>query len=206
MKSPNTKSRKTIEGLSAYITELDSLRPPSRFGLSSQSFVVTMELLFKQQQKSYFTKKHKELNQKVSRHMHNFRTDTKVDSKEMILPFVFLFVVMFLAITITDGITIIYSLSIIQSLLSVVIVSLPLLYVYFSFIIMKRRKILGEKHDKEIKRSVQSLIDFGVQFTENNHLNQDIFSIKLRHNDYNGLIYKEMGKNNYVGFLKNETE
>ncbi|EKF85508.1 hypothetical protein [Methanobacterium formicicum] len=202
MKSTNTKSRKTLGGLSAYITELDSLRPPSRFGLSSQSFIVTMELLFKQQQKSYFTKKNNELNQKVSRHIHDFRTDTKVDSKEMILPFVFLFVVMFLAITIADGITVIYSLSIIQSLLSAVIVSLPLLYIYFSFIIMNRRRVLGERHNEEIKRSVQSLIEFGVQFTENNHLNQDPYPIKLRHNDYKGLSYEKRGNNNYVGFFE----
>jgi hypothetical protein len=122
MNLTDTKSIETFGGLSAYITELDSLRPPSRFGLSSQSFVVTMELLFKQQQKSYFTKKNNKLNQKVSRHMHDFRTDTKVDSKEMILPLVFLFVVMFLTIAITDGITVIYSLSIIQSLLMVIII------------------------------------------------------------------------------------
>lgn len=165
-----------------------------------------MELLFKQQQKSYFTKKNNELNQKVSGQMHDFRTDTKVDSKEMILPLVFLFVVMFLAITITDGITVIYSLSMIQSLLLVVIVSLPLLYAYFSFIIMNRRKILGERHNEKIKRSVQSVINFGIQFTENNHLNQDMNPIKLRHNDYNGLTYGERGKIIIWGFLENETE
>ena len=47
MTKTNIKSNRIVEGLGAYITELDSLRPPSRFGVSSQSFVVTMELLFK---------------------------------------------------------------------------------------------------------------------------------------------------------------
>jgi hypothetical protein len=135
MKPPNIKSKETLGGLNVYITELDSLRPPSRFGLSSQSVVLTMELLFKQQQKSYFTKKNNELNQKVSRHMHDFRTDTKVDSKEMILPLVFLFVVMFLTIAITDGITVIYCLSISQSLLIVIIISLPL-YTYIFHLLL----------------------------------------------------------------------
>jgi hypothetical protein len=54
---------------------------------------------------------------------------------------------------------------------------------------MNRRRVLGERHNEEIKRSVQSLIDFGVQFTENNYINQNIFPIKLRHNNYTGLTY-----------------
>lgn len=198
----NISSSKTVEGLGAYITELDSLRPPSRFGLSSQSVAVTMELLFKQPKKSYFIKKNNELNQKIQGKIHNFRTDTKVNSKEMILPLVFLFTIIFLILAITDGITVIYSLSITQSLLIVIIISLPLLYVYFSFIIMKRRRVLGKRHDEDLKNSVQSLIDFGVQFTKDNKVNQNMFPIKLRHNDYNGLNYEERGKNNYVGFFE----
>lgn len=59
---------------------------------------------------------------------------------------------------------------------------------------MNRRRVLGERHDEELKRSVQSLIDFGVQFVKNNDLNPDIFPIKLRHNDYDDLIYEKKGK------------
>ncbi|WP_255553852.1 MULTISPECIES: hypothetical protein [Methanobacterium] len=39
-----------------------------------------------------------------------------------------------------------------------------------------------------------------------NNLNPEMFQIKLRHNDYDDLIYEKRGQNNFVGFLKNETE
>jgi hypothetical protein len=205
MKPNDTKSIKTIEGLSAYITELDSLRPPSKFGLSSQSFAVTMELLLKQSLKSYFIKNNPEINQKVLGYMHDYRTD-KVDSKEMILLIAYVYAFIFFIVAITIGITLIYSLSTGQCILIGIIVSILLLYTYFSFAVRKRRNNAGERHDEEIKRSVHSLIDFGVQFTENRNLNHNMFPIKLRHNDYNGLIYEKKGENNYVGFLKNEDE
>jgi hypothetical protein len=201
MKHNNTKSRKTIGGLSAYITELDSLRPPLRFSLSSQSFAVTIELLFKQSSKSYFIKNNPEINQKILRDMYDYRTD-KVDSKEMILLIAYAYAFIFFIVVITIGITLIYSLRSGQCILIGIIVSMPILYTYFSFAVRKRRNNAGERHNEEIKKSVQSLIDFGVQFKENNHLNQDMFQIKLRHNDYNGLTYEEMGKNNYVGFFE----
>lgn len=201
MKPNNTKSRKIIGGLSAYITELDSLRPPSRFGLSSQSFAVTMELLFKQSSKSYLIKNNPEINQKVLGYMYDYRKD-KVDSKEMILLIAYAYAFIFFIVAITIGITLIYSLSTGQCILIGIIVSILLLYTYFSFAVRKRRNNAGKRHNEEIKRSVQSLIDFGVQFKDNNHLNHDMFPIKLRHNDYKGLTYEEKGNNNYVGFFE----
>jgi len=205
MKPNDTKSSEIFGGLSAYITELDSLRPPLRFGLSSQSFSVTMELLFKQTSKSYFIKNNPEINQKILGYMYDYRTD-KIDSKEMILLIAYAYAFIFFIVAITIGITLIYSLSTSKCILIGIIISIPLLYTYFSFAVRKRRNNAGKRHNKEIKRSVQSLIDFGVHFTNNNHLNQDMFPIKLRHNDYNGLTYEERGKNNYVGFFENETE
>ena len=196
------KTNEIVGGLSAYITEIDSVRPPSRFGVSSQSFAVTLELLFKQRQRSYFLKHNRELKQKISTEMHDFRTDTKVDSKEMVLPLAYLFIDIFVIMAITIGITNFYSLSIVQGCLVLVLISLPLLYIYFSFIIRNRRRVLGERHDEELKRSVQSLIDFGVQFCTDNNLNPNMFPIKLRHDDYEGLIYEKKGKNNFVGYLK----
>lgn len=202
MTKTNIKSNRIVEGLSAYITELDSLRPPSRFGVSSQSSVVTMELLFKQPQKSYFFRNNRELKKKVSRKMHDFRTDTKIDSKEMIMTLIPFLIGVFFIITSTTIITDIYSLSIGQSSLILIGISILILYVFFSFAIMNRRKVLGERHDEDLKRSVQSLIDFGVEFCNDNNLNPDIFPIKLRHDDYDGLIYEKKGQNNYVGYLK----
>lgn len=196
------KTNEIVGGLSAYITEIDSVRPPSRFGVSSQSFAVTLELLFKQRQRSYFLNHNRELKQKISTEMHDFRTDTKVDSKEMVLPIAYLFIDIFVIMAITIGITNFYSLSIVQGCLVLVLISLPLLYIYFSFIIRNRRRVLGERHDEDVKRSVQLLIDFGVQFCTDNNLNPNMFPIKLRHDDYEGLIYEKKGKNNFVGYLK----
>jgi hypothetical protein len=71
---------------------------------------------------------------------------------------------------------------------------------------VKKKGKFRIRHDKELKKSVQILIDFGVQFCMENNLNPEMFQIKLRHNDYDDLIYEKRGQNNFVGFLKNETE
>jgi hypothetical protein len=78
MKKHYIKLNEIVGGLGAYIIELDSFRPPSRFGVSPLSFTGTIELLFKQRQKSYFLKNNRELKQKISTEMHDFRTDTKL--------------------------------------------------------------------------------------------------------------------------------
>lgn len=202
MKKHYIKLNEIVGGLGAYIIELDSFRPPSRFGVSPLSFTGTIELLFKQRQKSYFLKNNRELKQKISTEMHDFRTDTKVDSKEMVLPLVYLYIDVFFILAITIGITDFYSLSIVQGCLVLLLIGLPLLYVYFLFIIPKRRNVLGERHDEELKRSMRILIDFGVQFCKDNNLDPDMFPIKLHHDDYEGLIYEKNGKNNFVGYLK----
>lgn len=206
MKTDNIDSSKVIIGLSAYMTELDSFRPPLMLGISPLSFTGTLELLLKQQAKSYFIKKNTKLNQKIKKEIHNYRYDTKVDSEEMKVPLMLILAVIFVTLAITLGITVIYSLTILQMSLAVFIVGLPLIYLCFSYIVPKRRSAVGERHDEELKRSVQSLIDFGVEFCNDNNLNRDIFPIKLRHDDYDGLIYEKKGQNNYVGYLKNETK
>jgi hypothetical protein len=204
MKKKEINLHKMIDGLNVYITELDALRPPSRFGVSSVSLYVTMELLFKELQKSYFFKNNPDLKQKIKKEMHAFRTDTKVDPEELKLPTIFLSIVIFVTLGIPIGIDRFYYLSILQGCLIIILIGIPLLYLAFSFAIMKRRRVLGERHDKDVKRSVQTLIDFGVQFTENNNLNSDNFPVKLRHDDYDSLIYHKKGQNNYLGFYENE--
>lgn len=195
-------SSKIVGGLGAYVTELDSLRPPIMFGATPLSSTVFLELLFKWREKSYFIKNNRELNRKVLRKMHEYRTDTNVDLKEMQVPIIVLSVSMLSILAISLGIAFIYSVSLVQYLLISMIIGLPIVYLSLAFSVMKRRSGLGERHDEALKRSVQSLIDFGVQFTENNSLNPDMFPIKLQHDDYDGLIYKKMGKNNYVGVFE----
>jgi hypothetical protein len=206
MKTDNIDSSKVLVGLGAYMVELDSFRPPFMWGISPLSFTGSLELLFKQRAKSYFIKKNSAVNQEIKKEIHNYRYDTKVDSEEMKVPFMLILTVVFVTLAITLGITSIYSLSIIQMSLIVFIVGFPLIYLCFSYIIPKRRSVVGETHDEELKRSVQSLIDFGVLFCTENNLNPDMFPIKLQHNDYDGLIYEKKGQNNYVGYLKNETK
>lgn len=198
----NINSNKVLDGLEGYIMELDSLRPPIMLGVSTLSFTGTLELLFKYGHKSYFLKNNPEINRKIKKEMHNYRNDTKIDSKEMVIPFIYLSFVVFLIVAITLGIAFIYSLSILQICLMVFIVGLPLLYVLFSVTIPRRRRVLGERHDEDLKKSVQSLIDFGVHFCNDNNLDPDRFPIKLRHDDYEGLIYEKKGQNNFEGFLK----
>ena len=206
MKTDNIDSSKVLVGLGAYMVELDSFRPPFMLGISPLSFTGSLELLFKQRAKSYFIKINSAVNQEIKKEIHNFRYDTKVDSEEMKVPLMLIVGVIFVTLAIALGIIIIYSLSMLQMTLISFIVGFTLIYLCFTYIIPKRRSVVGERHDEELKRAVQSLIDFGVLFCTENNLNPDMFPIKLQHNDYDGLIYQKKGQNNYVGYLKNETK
>ena len=43
-----------------------------------------------------------------------------------------------------------------------------------------------------------------ASFLKQNNLNQKDYPIHLRHNDYEGLEYKEIGKNKYIAYVKIE--
>ena len=106
MTKTNIKSNRIVEGW-VRITER-FFKASSRFGVSLNP-VVTMELLFKQPQKLIFSEI-TGIKKKVSRKMHDFRTDTKVDSKEMIMTLIPFLIWLIFIITSTTIITDIYSL------------------------------------------------------------------------------------------------
>lgn len=66
----------------------------------------------------------------------------------------------------------------------------------------RKRRIVAEKYDGDIKNVIQQLIDRGVEQITEHRLDPTDYPIKLRNNDYNGLSYEIKGKNNYIGFFK----
>jgi hypothetical protein len=98
--------------------------------------------------------------------------------------------------------TIIFSFSYLQTIVFSVIIAIPSIYIYLVWLIMRRRHFLGEKHDENLKKTVQMLIEYGLKSIRNEELDPKDYPIRLRHDDYEGLIYEKKGKNDYVGFFK----
>jgi len=89
-----------------------------------------------------------------------------------------------------------------NNLFILIISSFILIYLFFTFISTRRRRIAGEKYKNDLRLVVQDLIDYGIKLIKENDLDLDL-SIKLRHNDYRGLIYEKNGKNEYVACFEN---
>ncbi|MGF7117391.1 hypothetical protein J2749_000378 [Methanobacterium oryzae] len=87
-----------------------------------------------------------------------------------------------------------------QGVLSIVIVGIPSTYLFLVWMITRRRNYFGKKYDENIKRAVQILIDYGIDKIREENFNSEHFPLRLRHNDYNGLIYEKMVKMNIYAF------
>lgn len=46
------------------------------------------------------------------------------------------------------------------------------------------------------------LIDYGIDLVRESDLDPMDFPLKLRHDDYEGLVYERKGKNSFMGFFK----
>jgi hypothetical protein len=190
-----------VEGLRLYIMELDPLRLPTKFGVYPYSLRTYFEFLSKNKERSQ-VKLNKKFYQEIVENMKAYRTDTEVSSKDLTVLFLSLIaVLMFLGLG-SAIVSVIFSLSLLQGVIFLIILSIPTLYLYFAWMGTRRRNYLGKKYDENIKRAVQHLIDYGRNKIIEENLNPKDFPIKLRHNDYEGLIYEKKGKNNYVGFFK----
>lgn len=221
---------KMMGGLVVCIMELDPYRPPINTGLSPYSLKIGSELLSKQEARSYFLENNIDLSQnirenlkpffeKVSypftsfeisssqfliRHLMNSsnsrkKTDlfqmTKTDLNYIFKPYLLLLIFyIFLIIIVGPFVSSI-------PYLIIFLIIFPSSYLFFIWIFSRRRRIAGEKYDKDIKKSVQELIDYGVEFVKKNELDPNDFPIKLRHNDYEGLKYEKKGENDYIGFI-----
>lgn len=192
-----------IEGLCAYIMEFEPSRPPVPVGIIPYSFSTFFGLMSKQKQRNYFVRNNPDLYQKTREEMESyFKNAAKFDFKENLSLYFYLLVLSVLVLGISIIISNFYSLSIFQGSLFLIIIALPIFYLFIVWILMRRRTFFGRKYDDNIKKAVQELIDYGIELLKENNLDPKDFPIKLRHNDDNGLIYEKNGKNKYMGFFE----
>lgn len=195
--------RLNVEGLCAYIMEFEPSRPPVPIGIIPYSFSTFFGLMSRQKQRNYFVKNNPNLYQKTRKGMESyFKNTTKFDFRESLSLYFYLLVWAVLVLGISIIISDFYSLNVFQGSIFLIIIAVPSFYLFIVWIIMRRRTFFGEKYDDDIKRAVQELIDYGIELLEKNDLDPKNFPVKLRHNDYSGLVYEKKGKNNYVGFFK----
>ncbi|MEN4017180.1 MAG: hypothetical protein PQ975_02825 [Methanobacterium sp.] len=206
MTSENIQAEKMVEGLIAYIMEFEPDRPPAPIGIIPYSFNTFFKLLSKQKQRNYFVKNVPDLYQETRKEMESyFENATKFDAKDILK----IFFLLILWISALGGLFIfmfglILDFNFFQGILSIIIVGTPSTYLFLVWMITRRRNYFGKKYDENIKRAVQHLIDYGRDKIIEENLNPKDFPIKLRHKDYTGLVYEKKGKNNYVGFFRNE--
>lgn len=199
-------TEKIVEGLIAYIMEFEPARPPAPLGIMPYTFRTFFKLVSKQKQRNYFVKNNPALYQKTQKEMElYFKNATKFDAKD-ILKIFFLLILWTFAL---GGLFIfifgvILHFNFFQGVLSIVIVGIPSTYLFLVWMITRRRNYFGKKYDENIKRAVQILIDYGIDKIREENFNSEDFPLRLRHNDYNGLIYEKNGKNDYLCFLKKE--
>ena len=109
-------------------------------------------------------------------------------------------------VVVTSLLTIVYfSLTSFQGILFIVIIGFPSFYVFIVGGIKRHRMISGEKHDADLKKVVQMLIDYGVELISENNLDPQDYPIKIKHNDYDFLNYEKQD-NSYLGYLRNESK
>jgi uncharacterized Tic20 family protein len=195
--------KKNIEGLCTYIMEFEPSRPPAPIGIIPYSFSTFFELMFKQKQRNYFVRNNPNLYQKTRKEMEPYlKNATKFSFKEKLSLYFYLLILSVLVLGLSIIVSNVYSLNIFHGSLFLVVIGLPSYYLFIIWIIKMRRDTFGEKYDNNIKIAVQILIDYGSELIKKENLNPQDFPIKLRHNDYNGLVYGKKGKNNYVEFFE----
>ena len=203
MPSKDDPITKNIEGLCAYITELEVFRPPAPIGINPYSIRTTLYLLSKQSKRYFFVKQNPELHKKTLDLQKPYsKKFSPLNPKEILKLFFSLITVILIVVGLCFVIFVIYlNFSLLKTILGTIIVSIPSFYLYLVWIITKRRKTAGEEYDIDLKNLIQEIIEQGTELIYEKNLNPQKFPIKLRHNDYNGLKYDKKGKNNYVGYF-----
>lgn len=185
--------------------EFEPARPPAPFGIVPYPFSTFFELIAKQKQKNYFIRNDPAFYQKIRKKRElYFKNTTKFDARDTLK----IFVLVIIWISILGGLFIfvfgiILDFNFLQGIVSIILIGAPSTYLFFAWIIKMRRNYFGEKYDYELKETIQELIDYGMGLIRENDLDPSDFPIKLRHNDYEGLVYENKGKNDFLGFFRN---
>lgn len=195
---------KNVEGLIVYLMEFEPARPPAPFGIIPYSWSLFFELLFKQKQRNYFLKNNKSIYERTMEYRSAyFENGSKIDKKDVLK----IFGLLILFVSVLGSIFIFFFFIILdfnffQYVVSAIVFGIPISYLFIVWLITRRRNYFGKKYDGDIKLAVQCLIDYGVEFVRENDLDPLDFPVRLRHDDYDGLVYEKKGKNKFVGVFK----
>lgn len=186
-----------IESLRINIMMYDSPRPPASWGLSSlrSSFEIMIN------RKKDLFKKETNLYENVSKYIRNYTFDTEVSRSDRIfISFTVLILIAFLVLV--SSLIIIYlSLNDLQAIILISIIGFPTIFLYLIMLYYKRQTSMGKKHDTDLKIVVQMLIDHAIELIKENNLDPLDYTIKIKHNDYEGLTYKKEENNKYLGYF-----
>lgn len=188
-------TQKMIESVNDYITELDSFRPQISI-ISVYLSVYSTLLSHKSKNIANFIRTNPKLHEKIQKELDPyFKKVVKITFKDVIKLFSGMFLISLLGVILAIIFT--------NNLIRVMTGSInSLIFIYFLFWIYKSYKNAGEKYDDNLKKSVQELIDYGIEFIKENNLKPEDFPINLRHNDYDGLECQMKGKNSYIYYFK----
>lgn len=195
-----TKHYKNIKGLNVYIMELDSFRSPG-ISILDYNIITAIFKLYKNIPKTFFIKNNEEIHGKTVKKIENYLKNREIEQKEQKIIKYSLFLILAFVWGVPIILREIFSLTLFQEILILLIIGLPSLNLYFAWLITRRKNYLGKKYDADLKIAVQRLIDYGIIFINQKNLNPNNFPIKLRHDDYYGLNYEVKGINKYVGFF-----
>jgi len=186
----NFEIEKFISGLCSYISEVDRKRPYQRG--------VIPRLYFASNERNYFVKHNPGLYKKTRVDLDPFfKRVTKLDYVDNII--IITICVLFLLVTIV-GVALYFKYKSILFIIAIIIVDMFCFFALFFISINRRMRIAGEMYDEDIKKVVQELLDYGRELIREKGLNPEYFPLKLKHDDYEGVIY-ESDENNYKGYL-----
>lgn len=202
MTQGNFQTEKMIDGLIFHINQLDEGRIPVPLGFSPNSFKIIFQLLFTGK-RNYFVRNNPDLYQKTQKILEDFFKDNLDSEDKLNKRNSFYWTVwIILVLGLPTLAVILFNLSLFSTIFMGMILSLLGFYIVIARISTTHRNILGKKYDEDIKLAVQLLIDHGIVLIRENGLDPVDFPIRLRHDDYNGLVYEKKGKNKFVGVFK----
>lgn len=194
---------KLVEGLCIYAMRLDPMRDPVSAGVTQYSISVLFTFLFNGNKQKFLVKNRPDIDKRVKEIMDSFYKNAKDSGNNgnKLESIVFLILVLIM-LGLSAGALVVFDLSLFNLLLLASLFFLIFFHIFLVWASTRRRRILAKRYDGDIKLAVQCLIDYGVEFVRENDLDPLDFPVKLRHDDYDGLVYEKQGKNKFVGVFK----
>ncbi|MDP3567113.1 hypothetical protein [Sediminibacterium sp.] len=195
-------SIKLVEGLCVYVMRLDPMRAPVSVGVTQYSISVLFMFLFNGNRQKFLVKNRPDINKRVKEIMDSFYKEAMGSSGNGKLESIVFLILVLIMLGLSTAALVIFDLNLFNLLLLGVLLFVVFFYLYLVWASTCGRRILAKRYDGDIKLAVQCLIDYGIEFVRENDLDPLDFPLKLRHDDYDGLVYEKKGRNKFVGVFK----